>query len=134
LSWILAETRGADQAALAEALKLANEAVRLSPDNFHFLDTRGTVLARMPTRLADARADFERCVRLTAEGSMERAKAALRLGRVCVQLGDVTSGRRYLEEARVIDDRAPGLTPAERRELAAMLESLSAAALSGAER
>jgi Tfp pilus assembly protein PilF len=126
LAWILAEVRADDRAALEEALELANRAVQLAPDNTYHLDTRGVILSRFPARLRDARADLERGLRLTAEGSPERrAKTLLRLAQVCTKLGESADVRRYLNEADQIDQRHNVFTGDERRELNELLQDVN---------
>ena len=126
LAWLLAEKHGDDQTALKEALELANQAVDLAPDNLHFLDTRGVVLSKYPERLSEARADFEKCMRLSQPSSPRRAKAALNLARVCVQLNEAAEARRHLDEAARIDQEHNVFTPEQRDDLRALLEKIGA--------
>jgi tetratricopeptide (TPR) repeat protein len=122
LAWLLAETRAAEPAALAEALDLANQAVGLDPENVHYLDTRGEVLTRLPGRAAAARADLEKCARLTPENSGARAKAALRVAGLCAQLNEPQNTLRFAAEAADIDRGQGVLTAEERQTLNQLVE------------
>jgi len=119
LAWILATSRKDYPAALI----LAEKAVKLAPESREPRDTRGVILMNLK-RFADARKDFEKCVRLTASGSRQRVRALLQLGRICARdkLDDLSAARRYLEEARRIDAKSSILTDEERREIAEILK------------
>ncbi len=120
LAWILQEGRQV----YAEALELANRGLEAAPDDLHLLDTRGVVLSKLPGRLAEARADFERRVELIAAQqprSAVHAEALVRLGRTCLELGDRARGQGYLREALAIDLERRVFSAAERLELAALL-------------
>jgi len=58
LAWVLAQ---GDKPDLPRALSLANEAVKRSPKDLHFRDTRGQILAKMG-RWKEALEDLEPCV------------------------------------------------------------------------
>ncbi len=121
LAWILQENDGD----YATALDLANQGLSLQgsdADRKHLLDTRGTILSKMPNRLPDAKADFEELVKLTAPDSPQRAKALLNLGRVCAKLGESDQARQHLEEALKIDEATPVFTPEERTEAQDLLK------------
>jgi len=109
LAWILHE-KGQHY---AEALALTNKGLRLAPENLHLLDTRGTILQNISGRLDDARADFAKAVELTDPGSPRRAKALLKLGRVCVKAEDADSAKRHFQEAKKIHQNTKVLSPAE---------------------
>lgn len=122
LAWIIQERHEG----YAEALELANRGLRLSPDDLHLLDTRATILARMEGRLADARRDLERLLKLSAADTPRRqAMTLVKLGRVCAELEDVEQAREHAERALEIDRSENVLTPAERSEISEILETLS---------
>ena len=125
LAWVLQEH---DQR-YAEALDLANRGLRLTPDDLHLLDTRGTILLNMPDKLADARTDFQELVRLSSTDPRQRAKALLQLGRTCARLSDPTEAKRHLQEALNIDRETNVLTPDERSEILGIVQMKSSAAL-----
>ncbi|RPJ34663.1 MAG: tetratricopeptide repeat protein [Planctomycetaceae bacterium] len=117
LAWIL-QAHDRDYAA---ALELVNTGLRLARDEPHLLDTRGTILANMQDRLAEARNDFQRLTALSPSGSREKARAFLKLGRICVKLNDLTAAKRHLDEALKIDKETNVFTPAERSEISNIL-------------
>jgi tetratricopeptide (TPR) repeat protein len=128
LAWIIQELHGAAPEALSEALGLAERAVRLEPDNVHYLDTRGVIRTRIPGQLPNARVDFERCVQLTSDVG-RKAAALLKLAGVCAELGDTAEARRCVSRARELDERHDVLGSAERDRLAELTARLDAGRL-----
>ncbi len=123
LAWILQEhTRGYDA-----ALELANRGLASDPNEVHLLDTRGTILSKMPDRLADARNDFEKLARLSAPDTRQKATALLNLGRTCAKLNDPARAKQHLQDALEIDRKIGVFTPDERAEIANILGGSSAA-------
>jgi tetratricopeptide (TPR) repeat protein len=119
LAWILQEHEGHYDA----ALELANKGLMLWPDELHLLDTRGTILANMGNRLADAKKDFERLAQLAPSESPQKAKALLKLGRTCAKLNDLVQARQRLQEALKIDGKISVFTAAERSEIEKILQT-----------
>jgi len=127
LAWILQERFQRYEA----ALDLANKGMKLAADDvhlMHLLDTRGTILASLPDRLAEARNDFTRLVELSPADTREKAKALLRLGRVCVQLNDLSQARQHLRSALEIDRKLHVFTTDERSEITRVIEQTGAQA------
>ncbi len=118
LAWILQE----QQQRYDEALTLANRGLAVAPDEVHLLDTRGTILANMPNRLADAKRDFERLVTLSSANDRRRAQALLQLGRVCAKLNDPAGAKQQLGQALEIDRRIGVFTAEERAEIETLLQ------------
>ncbi len=114
LAWILQEGKQ-DYAA---ALELVNKGLGLSRGDTHLLDTRGTILAKMPGRLAEAKDDFQRLADLSPSDSAQKAKALLQLGRVCVKLPDMAQAKQSLQKALDIDRKINVFTAEERSEIA----------------
>ncbi|MEN6428938.1 MAG: tetratricopeptide repeat protein [Phycisphaerales bacterium] len=121
LAWILQERF----ARYDEALELANQGIRIAPTDVHLLDTKGTILSKMPGRLADAKNSFEQIVGLSRADPRRLAMTHLQLGRVCTQLNDSAQAKRHLEDAQEIDRTRNVLTAQERSEIARLLEGLS---------
>jgi len=113
LAWIIQE----HSERYDEALEMANKGLNLAPNELHLLDTRGTILSKMPTRLGDAAKDFEKVVELSSSDTQQKAKALLKLGRIYVKLDDMVSAKRRLESASEIDRKIDVFTPAERAEI-----------------
>lgn len=122
LAWILQEQDHQYEA----ALDLANRGLRLAPDDVHLLDTRATILANMPNRLAEARTDFTRLAELLPAQTREKARALGRLGRICLQLKDPAQAKQYLQSALAIDRETPVFTADERLEITKALQESGA--------
>ncbi len=118
LAWILQEHDHQYEA----ALELVNRGLRLEPDDLHLLDTRGVILSNMADRLADAKKDFEKLVRLSPPDSRQRAKALLQLGRICARLDDLAQAKQHLMDALEIDRKSEVLTSAERSEISRIVQ------------
>ena len=121
LAWILQEH---DQRYDA-ALELANRGLRTSSDEkdrLHLLDTRGTILSNMPDRLADARTDFKTLLDASPDDTRQKAKALLKLGRICVKLNDLVQAKQHMKNALEIDRKINVLTPDERSEITRILQ------------
>jgi len=117
LAWILFE----HYKEYEKALELANRGLKLEPDNLYLLDTRGTILANMPDRLADARKDFEKQLALTTLNSPRRARALLQMGRICAKCKEVAQAKQYLKQASQIDRAYNLFTQKEREEIQRIL-------------
>lgn len=116
LAWMLHEKLNRP----GEALELADRAVARYPQDPHLLDTRGSILATVG-RLADARADLELCVGLTAEVPVTRAQALFHLGQVLTRQGEAETARIRLEEALSVDQEYQVLGDETRQEIARLL-------------
>jgi tetratricopeptide (TPR) repeat protein len=114
LAWILQE----HNQQYDEALELANRGLELAPNDLHLLDTRGAILSKMENSLGDAKKDFEKLVELIPSNSREKARALLKLGRICVKLDDITQAKQHLKQALDLDRKLDVFTPAEREEIA----------------
>jgi tetratricopeptide (TPR) repeat protein len=117
LAWIMQEHDHSYDA----ALELTNRGLILSPDNIELLDTRGTILANMENRLADARKDYERLVELTPSDSQQKASALLRLGRICIKLNDLAQAKQHFQDALEIDQEINVFNADEHSEIAKIL-------------
>ena len=118
LAWIV----GVEDGRLEEGLQLADRGLRLAPRNLHLRDTRGAILAAMPDRLNDAKADFAMCVELSQDPA-RRARSLLQLARVCSQLGQTQEAHSHLEEALRIDREHKIFSPKERSEADELLRA-----------
>ncbi len=118
LAWILQE----QDHQYESALELANRGLHLAPEDIHLLDTRATILANLPNRLADARTDLARLAQLLPARTREKAQVLLRLGRVCLRLNDPAQAKQHLQDAREIDREITVFTDAERREIMEALQ------------
>lgn len=118
LAWILQESEGD----YSTSLELANRGLKRFPEDPHLLDTRGTILAKIPGRLPEAKEDFAKLTSLAEENTRSKAKALLQLGRVCSQLNESDQARQHLEAALRIDGQASVLTPGERDEIGSLMQ------------
>ncbi len=127
LAWILQDEHEHYDAALV----LANKGLGLAPDDLqsldpnttdylevlHLLDTRGTILSKLPDRRSDAKSDFERVVELSKPETPRKAKAFLQLGRICVNLKDIEQAKKHVNNALEIDRKINVFTPEERSDI-----------------
>jgi tetratricopeptide (TPR) repeat protein len=121
LAWILQEH---DQSYEA-ALELVNRGLKVSrdeKDRIHLLDTRGTIFSNMQNRLADAMVDFKKLVDISQSDTRQKAKALLKLGRICIKLDDLAQAKQYMQNALEIDRKINVLTPDERSEIKRILQ------------
>jgi len=91
-------------------------------DILHLLDTEGTILSNMPDRLESARLDFTRLVDMSPDDTPQKAKAFLKLGRVCIKLDDLENAKQHMKDALEIDKKINVLTPDERSEITRTLQ------------
>ncbi len=119
LAWILQE----HDRDYAKALELADKGLLLAPTDLNLLDTRGTILASMSGRLADARRDFEKLASLSPANSARKAKSLLQLGRVCAKLNDAAAAKQNLTNALQVDQQVNVFNPEEKAEIQRLLES-----------
>ncbi len=117
LAWILQEHYHRYDA----ALDLANRGLRLAPDDRNLLDTRGVILTNLPDRLADAKNDFIRLVESSPARTREKARALLRLARLCTQLNDPAGTKQHLQAALDIDREINVFTTVERAEISKLV-------------
>lgn len=122
LAWIIQEQ---DQKNYADALELANRGLRVAGninDRLHLLDTRGTILSRMPDRLQSAMLDFKTLADISGDDSRQKARALLKLGRICIRLDDLEHAKQHMQDALKIDEKINVLTPDERTEITKILQ------------
>jgi len=114
LAWLLGETKHRYE----DALKLAEQGIRLNPDDVHLLDTYATICRNLPGRLQDAAKGFEKCAALEAPGSVRQARAYYKLGKVWWKLGGKTKAKECFESPLKIDATVKAFDEKERREMA----------------
>ncbi len=131
LAWILQEHDRDFQ----RALELANQGVRLSQGApelldplLHLLDTRATILMKIPDRLLEAKQDLDQLVRFSPNDSPRLARALLKLGQVCVQLKDLPQAGLHLTRAMEIDRGATVFTAEERSQISEVFHTEGVAA------
>ncbi len=128
LAWLLAQATGASPADLQRAREYAQQAVAQRPQDPNYHDTLGTVLSRMEL-LGEARAAFERVVRLTPADSAVQARALFNVARTCGRLAATGAARENASAAlaaeRAIVSRggAEVFDDVERKELMALQEA-----------
>lgn len=121
LAWILQERFERYD----EALTLANQGLRAKRADAHLLDTKGTILSKMPGRLAEAKNSFEEILTLPNLDPRRQAVTHFQLGRVCVKLNDAVQAKEHLDAALEIDSKTHVLTPQERSEITQLLNGLA---------
>lgn len=121
LAWIIQE----HEKNYAVALELANRGLGVASnvkDRLHLLDTRGTILSKMPDRLESAMLDFKTLADMSPNDTRQKAKALLKMGRICIKLDDVEHARQHMQYAWEIDEKINVLTPDERSEITEILK------------
>jgi tetratricopeptide (TPR) repeat protein len=118
LAWLLGETKHRYE----DALKLAEQGMKLNPDDVHLLDTYATICQNLPDRLQDAKKGFEKCVALEAPGSVRQARAYYKLGKVWLKLDSKPKAKECYESALKIDGAVKAFGEKERREMAELLK------------
>ena len=76
----------------------------------------------MPGRLNDARTDFITLVDASPDGTRQKAKALLQLGRICAKLNDHNQAKQLLKNALEIDGKINVFTPDEKSEIERILQ------------
>jgi tetratricopeptide (TPR) repeat protein len=112
------------------ALELANRGVRLVPNDENLLDTRATIFAKMPGRLAEAKRDFDtlrRLCLLDPERRPRLAKTLLKLARVCVAQGEIGEAKMHATAASEINAKIHVFTTEEHAEMSDILKMESVA-------
>ena len=116
LAWIIQE----DGQNYNEALDLANKGLQIAPYDLHLLDTRGTILSKN-NQLNEAKKDFERIIEWSTADidpqQRQKARALLKVGRVCVTLNALAEAKKHFQRALEIDQKSNVLTQAEREEI-----------------
>jgi tetratricopeptide (TPR) repeat protein len=121
LAWILQE----NDKNYTDALELAKRGLAVANDKkdiLHLLDTEGTILLNMPDGLESARLDFTRLIDMSPDDTRQKAKALLKLGRICNKLDDLENAKQHMKDALEIDKKINVLTPDERSEIAKVLQ------------
>ena len=95
------------------------------------MDTRATILANLPNRLADARSDFALLAERLPAKTREKARTLLRLGRLCLKLNDPAQAKRHLQNALEIDRETSVFSADERLEITTMIQESGAVAGGG---
>ena len=116
LAWILLQ----DYKDPKEAEALAVRAVAQSPKDPTYRDTLGEVLLAQGNRPTEARAQFAEAANLWPATSPEKARALLKLAKVCKELGSKEEAIGHLETAKRIDSAlrlASVGTPLNQKEL-----------------
>ncbi len=121
LAWLLGEELKRPE----EAIVFADRGVQRYPGDPHLLDTRGVLLTHLK-RLPEARQDLERAIQLATKLPPTQARAMLHVARVCVQQGDASAAKAYLEKALNIDKEHHVLTDAERNEISQTMSAQAA--------
>ncbi len=121
-SFLYEEKEGEGNPDLGEAMKLARQGARSAP---FFPAVRNTLghIYRKAGKLAEAQNEFERAVALRIVPDANRAKALLELGRICRDLSRTTHARKWLTEAKGIDEVLDVFTAEERDEIARALSA-----------
>lgn len=110
LAWILCE----DQNKYREALELAQRGLKIAPDYFDLVDTRGMIHYRLG-EFEKASRDFNKCVTLGPGTTPAGVATRFYLAKTLVELGENKRAIEHLNQALDLQKRIGGLSEADLR-------------------
>jgi len=119
LAWIMSE----DQGKYREALELAQRGLKIAPDYFDLVDTRGVVYYRLG-EFEKATEDFRRCIRFGPSAAPPGVATRFYLAKALVELGERNQAIAQLNEALEMQARIGGLSRADVLEARNLLKQL----------
>ena len=119
LAWIMCE----DQNKYREALELAQRGLKIAPDYFDLIDTRGVVYYRLG-EFEKAVEDFDRCIRLGPSTTPASVATRFYLGMTLAELGEEGQAIVQLNKALELQARIGGLSSADLRQARRLLTQL----------
>ncbi len=111
LAWILCE----DQSKYRQALELAQRGLKMSPDYFDLVDTRGVIYYRLK-QFDEAARDFTKCVESGPSMTPTGVATRFNLARTLFELGENDQALEHLNQALDLQKSIGGLSQADLRE------------------
>ena len=119
LAWIMSEEQGKHQ----EALELAQRGLKIAPDYFDLVDTRGVVYYRLG-EFEKAAEDFSRCISSGPNTTPASVATRFYLARALTELGEKGQAITHLKQALELQDRIGGLSRADLLDAQRLLKQL----------
>jgi tetratricopeptide (TPR) repeat protein len=111
LAWIMSE----DQNKYQKALELAQRGLKIAPDYFDLVDTRGVIYYRLG-EFDKAVADFSRCIKRGPSAAPAGVATRFYLARTLVELGENSQALEQLNQALDLQSSIGGLSEADLHE------------------
>jgi tetratricopeptide (TPR) repeat protein len=119
LAWIICEVRGKPQ----EALKLAQRGLKIAPNYYDLIDTRGVIYYRLG-ELDKAIRDFNECIKLYPGVTPSSIGTRFYLARALADNGQKDKAIQYLKEALELNSQNGGLSTADLAEAQSLFNKL----------
>jgi tetratricopeptide (TPR) repeat protein len=119
LAWIMSEVQGKHQ----EALDLAQRGLKIAPNYYDLIDTRGVIYYRLG-EFDKAVRDFTECIKLYPNITPSSISTQFYLARAFAGLGQKGKAIQYLKEALELNSPNGGLSTADLAEAQSLLNKL----------
>jgi len=119
LAWIISEVQGEHQ----KALELAQTGLKMAPNYYDLIDTRGVIYYRLG-EFDKAVADFTECIKLYPGTTPASIGTRFYLARALAELGEKDKAIKYLNEALELESQIGGLSTADLAEAKSLLKQL----------
>lgn len=119
LAWIMSE----DQGRYAEALELAQRGLKISPDYFDLVDTRGIIYYRLG-EFHDAIRDFNKCLEHVPGNTPQSIATRYYLAKALAELGQNEKALEQVDKALDLQHDIGGLSKADLRDARLLLKKL----------
>jgi len=119
LAWIMCEVQGKYQ----QALDLAQRGLKIAPNYYDLIDTRGVIYYRLG-EFDKAVRDFNECIKLYPGVTPASIGTRFNLARALAKLGQKDKAVQYLNEALKLNNQTRSLSPADLSEAQHLLNQL----------
>jgi tetratricopeptide (TPR) repeat protein len=119
LAWIICEVQGKPK----EAIDLAQRGLKIAPNYYDLIDTRGVIYYRLG-QLDKAFHDFNECIRLYPGITPSSIGTRFYLARSLAELGQKDKAIQYLDEVLELNSQNGGLSTADLAEAQGLLNEL----------
>jgi tetratricopeptide (TPR) repeat protein len=119
LAWIICEVQGKPK----EALDLAQRGLKIAPNYYDLIDTRGVIYYRLG-QLDKSVRDFNECIRLYPSITPSSIGTRFYLARSLAELGQKDKAIQYLDEALELNSKNGGLSTADLTQAQRLLNEL----------
>ena len=119
LAWIMSEVQGKHQ----QALDLARKGLKIAPNYYDLIDTRGVIYYRLG-EFDKAILDFNECIKLYPGITQASIGTRFYLARALAELGQKDKAIQFLKEAMELESPTGGLSTADLAEAQRLLNQL----------